>query len=76
MIWKQYQNELLVIFTFILLLSGIGYKSMQVTKREESFASMQDSLLEFKELVVYKKRWVDKKNIQQGRQAAKTCCLI
>jgi len=61
MIWKQYQNELLVAFTFILLLSGIGYKSMQVTQREESFASMQDSLLEFKELLVYKKRWVDKK---------------
>ncbi len=61
MIWKQYQNELLVAFTFILLLSGIGYKSMQVKHREESFASMQGSLLEFKELLAYKKRWVDKK---------------
>lgn len=61
MIWKQYQNELLVALTALLLLFAIGYKSLQVTQREESFSTMQDSLLEFKELLTYKKRWVDKK---------------
>jgi len=60
MIWKRYQNELIVGFAFLLLLISMGYKSMQTSARTEMAESMQSSVSEFKELLVLQKRWGNK----------------
>ena len=60
MIWKRYQNELIVGFAFLLLLISMGYKSMQTSARTEMAESMQSSVSEFKELLVLQKRWANK----------------
>ena len=57
---KRYQNELIVLFSFLLLLSAIGYKQSKVSSRTEMTRSLKASAQEFKELLVLKKRWVNK----------------
>lgn len=61
MIWKRYQNELMVGLAFLLLLIALGYKSIQTSARTEMANSIQASVAEFQELVALKKRWGDKR---------------
>ena len=61
MIWKRYQNELMVGLAFLLLLIAIGYKSNQTSARVEMANSIQASVAEFQEMVALKKRWADKR---------------
>jgi len=61
MIWKRYQNELMVGLAFLLLLIAIGYKSNQTSARLEMANSIQASVAEFQEMVALKKRWADKR---------------
>ena len=61
MIWKRYQNELMVGLAFLLLLIALGYKSIQTSSRTEMANSIQASVAEFQELVALKKRWGDKR---------------
>jgi len=61
MIWKRYQNELIVLLSLLVLFVAMGYKQTQVTARSEMSSNMKHSAAEFKELLLLKKRWVDKK---------------
>ncbi len=61
MIWKQYKNELIVALSFVFLLIAIGYKSVELRAKTESMHMTQETVSEFKELIVLKKRWLDKR---------------
>ena len=61
MMLKRYQNELIVAFTVFLLLVSLVYKSTAVNASAQSVTMGKQELSEFKELLVLKKRWLDKK---------------
>jgi phage-related minor tail protein len=61
MMLKRYQNELIVVFTVFLLLVSLVYKSAAVNASAQSMTMGKQELSEFKELLVLKKRWLDKK---------------
>jgi len=61
MIWKRYQNELIVTLTLLLLLMSLVYKNVQLSSSAESLALTKQEVSEFKELLVLKKRWLDKR---------------
>ena len=61
MIWKRYQNELIVALSLLLLIIALVYKNVQVSSSTESLALSKQEVSEFKELVVLKKRWLDKR---------------
>ncbi len=61
MIWKRYQNELIVVLASLLMLIAIVYKNVQVSSSLESLALSKQEVSEFKELVILKKRWLDKR---------------
>ncbi len=58
---KRYQNELIVAFSVLLLLVAFAYKSAAFSSSTESLSMGKQELSEFKELLVFKKRWLDKK---------------
>jgi len=61
MIWKRYQNELVVALALLLLIISLVYKNVQLSSSAESLALSRQEVREFKELVVLKKRWLDKR---------------
>jgi len=61
MIWKRYQNELIVGLTLLLLLTAVAYKNIQTSSRVKIANSIQASVSEFQEIVTLKKRWSDKR---------------
>ena len=60
MSWKQYQNELIVTLSLILMLSAWGYKNAQVAAAAEQTAGVQQTVSEFKEVVALQKVWGNK----------------
>ena len=65
MIWKRYQNELFVLFAFVLMLSGYAYKNSQRSTQLEQRSGANSSLTEIKEVIALKKIWSDKKTTQK-----------
>ncbi len=65
MIWKRYQNELSVLFAFVLMLSGYAYKNTQLSAQFEQRSGVNSSLAEIKEVIALKKIWSDKKTTQK-----------
>jgi len=65
MIWKRYQNELLVLFAFVMMLAGFAYKNSQISAQLEQRSGANSSLLEIKEVIALKKIWSDKKTTQK-----------
>ena len=61
MIWKRYQNELIALVAFVLLLGGYGYKMAQVSSQSDTMAGAKQSVGEIKEVIALKKIWSDKK---------------
>ena len=61
MIWKRYQNELIVALALLLLIIALVYKNVQVSSSTESLTLSKQEVREFKELVILKKRWLDKR---------------
>ena len=61
MMFKRYQNELIVAFSILLLIISLVYKSTALSSSSESLSMGKQELSEFKELLVFKKRWLDKK---------------
>lgn len=59
--WQRYQNELIVLLTFLLMLGGYLYKNTQISSQVEQAISLKHSVNEFKEIVTLKKIWADKK---------------
>ena len=60
MIWKRYQNELIVLISLLLLISALLYKNMQVSNSVENRTVTKHAVREFKEIIVHKKQWADK----------------
>jgi len=58
--WKQYQNELIVLITFLLLIIALTYKNVKVSWAIENSHTITSSLNELKEIIELKKRWADK----------------
>jgi len=61
MIFKRYQNELIVAFSIVLLILALAYKGTAFSSSTESISMGKQEISEFKELLVFKKRWLDKK---------------
>jgi hypothetical protein len=61
MIWKRYQNELITLAAFVLMLIGYGYKSVQISSQAEKMAEVRHSAEEIREVVALQKIWSDKK---------------
>ena len=61
MMWKRYQNELIALIAFVLMLSGYGYKNAQVSSQTQNMAAAKHSVGEIKEVIALKKIWSDKK---------------
>lgn len=59
--WKQYQNELIVLIAFVVMLGAYLYKHNQVSSQSANTQTTQKSIEELKEVVALKKIWADKK---------------
>ncbi len=58
---KRYQNELVVLLAFLLMLGAFFYKNEQISSQEEYVTSTKQAVSDFKEIVALKKVWADKK---------------
>jgi len=58
---NKYRYEFLIITSLIILVFSIGYKNMKLSSGVENIQETRESILEFKELIILKKRWGDKK---------------
>jgi len=61
MIWKRYQNELIVALAFVLMLGTYLYKHNQVTTQAKQAQEVKQSVEELKEVISLQKIWADKK---------------
>ena len=57
---NHYRNELIVGFSFILVLIAFFYKNTQVSSQAEQLFAMKQEVRDFKEIIAYKKIWGDK----------------
>ena len=65
MIWMRYQNELIVLIAFVLMLGGYLYKNTQISSQREMMVHSNRSIAEVKEVVALQKIWSDKKITQK-----------
>jgi len=65
MSWKRYQNELIVLLSFILMLMGYWYKHAEVSAQNKAMFESKVVLEEIKEVIALKKIWSDKKTSQK-----------
>jgi len=65
MIWKRYQNELIVLITFVLMLGGYLYKNAQISGQSEMAVVASRSVGELKEVIALQKIWSDKKTTKK-----------
>ncbi len=65
MSWKRYQNELIALVAFVLMLGTYGYKTTHLSSQSESMAKTRHSVAEIKEVIALQKIWSDKKTSQK-----------
>jgi len=65
MIWMRYQNELIVLIAFVLMLGGYLYKNTQISLQREMMVHSNRSIAEVKEVAALQKIWSDKKITQK-----------
>ncbi|MGB5506164.1 MAG: hypothetical protein WBM70_05695 [Sulfurovum sp.] len=65
MIWKRYQNELIVLAAFVLMLGGYMYKNVQISSQAETILESSRSVDEIKEVIALQKIWSDKKTTKK-----------
>ncbi len=58
---KRYQNELVVLLAFLLMLGAFLYKNGQISSQAEYATTTKQAVSDFKEIVALKKVWADKK---------------
>ena len=68
MMWKKYQNELIVLAAFLLMVTGYGYKSAQVSAQADMMTEAKRSAGEIKEVVALQKIWSDTKTGKKVEQ--------
>ena len=63
--WKKYQNELIVVVSFLVMLGGYFYK-MNIEKQEALTAvESKQTLADLKEVIALRKLWSDKRTSQR-----------
>ena len=65
MIAKRYQNELIVLIAFVLMLGGYLYKNVQISSQSQTSAKASGSISELKEVIALQKIWSDKKTTKK-----------
>ena len=65
MSWKRYQNELIALGAFVVMLGAYAYKHNQVTSQAQEEQRVQNTLGELKEVIALKKIWADKKTTKK-----------
>jgi len=65
MIWKRYQNELIVIVSLLLLAASLLYKNARYASSIENQTSTKYAVREFKEIIAHKKRWADRNIVKK-----------
>ena len=73
MTWKRYQNELIALVAFVLMLGAYGYKTGHISSQSETIAGAKHSVGEIKEVISLQKIWSDKKT---GKKVEKLQALI
>jgi len=73
MTWKRYQNELITLVAFVLMLGAYGYKMGHISSQSETIAGAKHSVGEIKEVISLQKIWSDKKT---GKKVEKLQTLI
>ena len=73
MSWKRYQNELIALVAFVLMLGAYGYKMGHISSQAETIAGAKHSVGEIKEVIALQKIWADKKT---GKKVEKLQALI
>ncbi len=66
--WKKYQNELIVLISFLLMFGGYIYKTNIVTNEAVSAIETQKSLSDMREVIALKKLWTDKQTSQRVKK--------
>ncbi len=57
---KQYKNELIVLFTFLLMIGAFFYKQHNIKNATDNSKKTEQSLANIKELIDLKSTWSDK----------------
>jgi len=60
-IWKRYQNEIIVLAAFVLMAAGYLYKISSTNTLERVKAEVALSMTEVGEIIALKKQWGDEK---------------
>jgi len=58
---KRYQNELVVLLAFLLMIGAFLYKNGQISSQEKYATITKQAVSDFKEIIALKKIWADKK---------------
>ena len=61
MIWKRYQNEVIVLLAFIVMIAGYLYKSSSANNLDRVKAEVAQSATEVGEIIALKKQWGNEK---------------
>lgn len=59
--WQRYQNELIVLVAFLIMIGTYFYRYNNVNAQAQQANKVQQSINEVKEVVALKKTWADKK---------------
>ena len=57
---RIYRYELIVVFSFLLLLMAFFYKNAQISTQAEQLFAMKQEVRDFKEIIAQKRIWADK----------------
>ncbi|SFV57222.1 hypothetical protein MNB_SV-6-702 [hydrothermal vent metagenome] len=61
MIWKRYQNELIVFIAILFMVSAYLYKGVNASKIESKEAELAKATIEASEIISLQKQWNDPK---------------
>lgn len=61
MIWKRYQNELIVVIAFLLMLTAYFYKQSQANRLDQTKQEVSASIDEIANIIALKNQWGDPK---------------
>lgn len=59
--WKRYQNEMILLITFLLLSGAFFFRQATISAQERQKFELSRSVHEIKEIIAFKKIWADKK---------------
>ena len=65
MIWKRYQNELMVLISLLLLVFALLYKNSQTSNSIENSTVTKHAVREFKQIIAHKKQWANKNIVKK-----------